>query len=206
VPILPRKKVAEPIVVAVVPDKPKGATTPKKGKPTPKRATAQAARRQPIVQSATKTPQTKEEKAAVKEKERSVRNESYEGMKRGEEKHLSSRDKGPQRRYVRQFVDARWNIGEFIMLPSIALIAVLYLTLYFQIPALAGLLTIVVYGVVIATVIDLIVMWYRLKSQLTAKFGSIEPGTMMYAVTRAIQFRRMRIPNPQYKTHGNFPS
>ena len=206
-PVFPRKKAEEPIVVAVVPDKSaKGASTPKKGRPTPKRSQAQAARRQPIVQSTVaRQPQTKEEKQALKEKERAVRNESYEGMKRGEEKHLSSRDKGPQRRYVRNFIDARWNLSEFFMPAALVIFILFYLALYLNWGGLSLLLTLIIYAMLIATVIDLIIMWHKLKSRLTAKFGGVDQGTLMYAVMRAVQFRRVRIPNPQHPTHGIYP-
>jgi len=209
VPVFPRKKAEEPLIVAVVPDKstPKGATTPKKGKPTPKRSQAQAARRNPIVQSTISTqPQTKEEKAAAREKERAVRKESYEGMKRGEERHLSGRDKGAQRRFVRNFVDARWNLGEFFMPVAIGLILANYLALYFGWTMASALFSLLVFAVVVAAIVDLIIMWSRLKAALITKFGSVESGTAAYAAMRAMQLRRTRIPNPQHPTHGIYPS
>ena len=38
-----------------------------------------------------------------------------EGMKNGEERYLMARDKGPVRRFVRDFIDARVSIAEFLL-------------------------------------------------------------------------------------------
>jgi len=197
VPVFSRKKPAEPIVVAVVPDKPAaGKTTPKKGKPTPRRNEAQAARRQPIVQSTvTKAPQSKEERALLREKQKQARDESYEGMKRGDEKHLSARDRGPQRRYVRDFVDGRRNFGEYFMPASLAFIVLYFMALQLGQELLALIAIGVLYIVVIVALVDTLIMWRRLKGQVIGKFGNVEPGTMMYASMRAMQNRRLRIPN-----------
>ena len=36
-------------------------------------------------------------------------------MANGEEKYLPVRDRGPQRKFVRDFVDAGWHAGELLM-------------------------------------------------------------------------------------------
>jgi len=200
VPVFSRKKSEEPLVVAVVPEKPEkpatGKTTPKKGKPTPKRSEAQAAKRQPIVQSTvTKAPQTKEERAILREKQKQARDVSYEGMKRGDERHLSSRDKGPQRRYIRDYVDARRNLGEYFMPTSLAFIILYFVALQTGLEVLALIAIGLLYIIVIVALVDTLLMWRRLKGQLIEKFGSVESGTMMYASMRAMQTRRLRIPN-----------
>ena len=213
--IFPRKKSEEPLVVAVVPDREPGtkpaakkpANTPKKGKPTPKRADAQAARRTPVVASTvSRQPQTKEEKAAARVKDRADRDAAYRGMKAGEEKHLPARDKGAQRRYVRQYVDARWNLGEYFMPVAFGFIVANFAVLQLGVPALAFGLILGLYAVVIGTFLDVAIMWHRLKRLLIAKFGEVERGTMMYAGMRALQIRRLRIPTPTHRAHGRYPS
>jgi hypothetical protein len=207
--IFNRKAASEPIIAAVVLEdpKPKGNTTPKKGQPTRSRSDAEAARRKPIVQStATRQPATKEEKVALRTQERIKRDESYRGMKAGEEKHLPVRDKGAQRRYVRDFVDARWNIGEFFMPVAFLLIAANFAILQLNLTGMAIGLIMALYALVFAVLIDAIIMWNKLKGQLNAKFkGGVEKGTMLYAVMRACQVRRLRIPKPTFPQHGNYP-
>ena len=77
-------------------------TTPggKKGRPTPKRKDAEAARIHPLVPK-----DRKEAKRAA----RAARNARFDAEQRalvtGEEKYLPARDKGAARRFVRDYVD-----------------------------------------------------------------------------------------------------
>ena len=86
-----------------------------KGRPTPKRREAEAANRRPLVAGSTKG-KSPEEKRKIREQRAKIR----EGMMRGEEKYLHERDRGPERRFLRDAVDRRWNIGE-ILLPVMIL-------------------------------------------------------------------------------------
>ncbi len=80
-----------------------------KGRATPTRAEQEAARRRPLVAN------TKEAKAAAKAELNERRARAQAGMAAGEEKYLPVRDKGPQRRWVRDYVDAGWHPAEFVM-------------------------------------------------------------------------------------------
>ena len=42
-------------------------------------------------------------------------------MAAGDPKYLPARDKGPQKKYVRDYVDARWSLGE-VLLPMLVLV------------------------------------------------------------------------------------
>ena len=46
-----------------------------------------------------------------------------EGMRTGDERYLPARDKGPVRRYVRDFVDARLCMAE-LLLPLLVLMMI----------------------------------------------------------------------------------
>ena len=90
----------------------------RKGRPTPKRKEREAARRRPLVSN-----NRKEQRARVaKDRER-----ARLGMAQGEERYLPARDKGPQKRWVRDFVDARWNVGEFLIPIMFAVIIATFL-------------------------------------------------------------------------------
>jgi len=209
--LLKRKDSSAPVVTAVVPERTASTsgtktTTPKKGHATPKRADAQAARRKPIVNSTVSSntrPLTKEEKANQREKERASRDETYNGMKAGVEKHLPIRDKGPQRRYVRQYVDARRNLGEFLMPTMFLFLIVTFIIQAMGFLSTSAILAGLMWACLLAYGVDTYLMWRKLKVKLATKFGSVERGTAYYAAMRAFQIRRMRIPVATAK--GNFP-
>lgn len=168
-----------------------------KGRPTPTRKEREAARKQPLVPSDRKVAgrQSREQMASQRDRARV-------GMARGEEKYLPARDKGPQKRYARDFVDARFSLGE-ILLP----ILVLVILTYFLPATYSSIALIAVWGVLLVVVADGIWLGQKLTSQLTAKYGKdkLERGLRWYAFMRAIQLRPMRLPKPQVK-RGQYPS
>ncbi|MCE1179481.1 MAG: DUF3043 domain-containing protein [Micrococcales bacterium] len=167
-----------------------------KNRPTPTRREAEAARRKPLVDT-----DRKSAKAADRDARRAQAAATREAMMTGDEKNLPPRDKGPERRYIRDYVDARWNIGEF-MLPL--MLIVLALSFIRQTWALT-LVFIGVYGLLFIAIADAVLMWRRLKKQLIAKFGDEPQGGAMYAIMRAFQMRRGRMPRPQV-ARGQYPS
>jgi hypothetical protein len=166
-----------------------------KNRPTPSRRDQEAARKRPLVPTDRKAAasQSREASKVARAKQRAA-------LLSGDEAALPARDKGPVKRFIRDSVDARWNVGEF-MLPVMVL--VLALTFFAPlIPAMRAwttlLIFMMVYGLVGAGVIDAFLMWRRIKANVTAKFGEAPPrGAAMYAVMRAFQMRRSRLPRPQ---------
>ena len=167
-----------------------------KNRPTPKRSVAEAANKRPLVPT-----DRKNASKASREQLREQRTRQRAAMLSGDEKALPARDAGPVRRYVRDFVDARYSVGEFL-LPLVVIVFVLTLTrqAYLALPAI-----VVTYGMVFAFLLDSLYLRYRLTKQLTAKFGSVERGVVFYAVTRALQLRRWRMPRPKVG-RGEYPS
>jgi membrane protein implicated in regulation of membrane protease activity len=110
-------------------------------------------------------------------------------------------------------VDARWNLGEFFL--PVAFVFIFANILVMQNPTLSALVLVALYAVVIVTILDATIMWQRLKRRLRDKFGTVGAdgtktfdvprGTMMYAVMRAFQIRRSRLPKPMHKKHGVWP-
>ena len=169
-----------------------------KGRPTPKRSEAQARNKRPLVPA-----DRKAAAKAARERQREERARQYKAMQEGDERYMPPRDQGPQRRYVRDYVDARWNIAEFFL--PVALVFVLVNFAVAQLPALAFYVLIALYAVVLIAIGDAFFMWQRLKRRLQAKFGVVERGTAMYAIMRAFQIRRSRMPKPMHKKHGVWP-
>jgi hypothetical protein len=135
-----------------------------------------------------------------REANRLARTKQRAAMLSGDESALPARDKGPVKRYIRDVVDTRWNIGEF-MLPIMVLVLALSAVSTFAPPlrALSSLMVFVlVYGLIVAGVLDAFLLWRRTKAKIVAKFGEAPPrGSAMYAVIRAFQMRRSRLPRPQ---------
>ena len=127
----------------------------------------------------------------AKEQQRQERDRARIGMMNGEEKYLTRRDKGPQRRYIRNYVDARFSVGE-IFIPAAILILVIAFTQPVQIQQY---FTYAVWGLIALIILDAFVLNYILKNRLRNKFGSVERGITFYAVMRSIQLRPRACPS-----------
>ncbi len=147
-------------------------------------------RRQPLVSKDRKVANQK-----AKEQVRRERDRARIGMMNGEEKYLTRRDRGPQRRYVRDYVDARFSIGE-LFIPAAILILVIAFT---QPVTVQQYFTYAVWGLLALVILDGFILNYLLKSRLRAKFGEVERGLTFYAVMRSVQLRPLRMPKPQVK-------
>ncbi len=169
-----------------------------KNRPTPKRRDQEAARKRPLVIT---------DRKAAREVERTKRREAQlkqrQAMVTGDDSHLPVRDKGPVRRYIRDYVDARWNLGEF-MLPVMVLVLALS---FFRNPIVFATVSIGVYLLIFVAALDAFLLWRKLKKRLAAKFGEQAQvrGLAMYAVMRTFQIRRSRMPRPMVK-RGEFPA
>ncbi|KGN33161.1 membrane protein [Knoellia sinensis KCTC 19936] len=169
-----------------------------KNRPTPKRRDQEAARRQPLVVT---------DRKAARNTDRAKRREQMakqrQAMLTGDETHLPARDKGPTKRFIRDYIDARWGIGEF-MLPVMLIVLALS---FVREPWAMLIVFTLVYGLIAAAVIDTFLAWRRIKKKLVAKFGAdaVQRGDGFYAAMRAFQMRRTRMPRPIVK-RGDYPS
>lgn len=178
-----------------------------KGRPTPKRSAAEATRYRtitgartsgrgpaPAAGSTPKGKRTPEEKA----RDKAEWNKRQLAMKNGEDWALGPRDRGPARRLVRDFVDAHRRPSEYYMYALILLILVL----------VAGksdtAFNSVVQIVLIAIIVVIIVDAYFLRRAVLKLVGQRLPnestrGLAFYAIMRALQLRRFRMPAPRVK-------
>ena len=125
-------------------------------------------------------------------------------MLTGDESGLPARDKGPVRRYTRDFVDARRNLAEFMLPIMLVVLALSFL----RTSTILFFVTLLTYGVLLTAVIDTLWMWRRLKRRLVEKFGAEAAGAKgnaMYAAMRAFQLRRSRMPRALVK-RGEYPT
>lgn len=169
-----------------------------KNRPTPKRKDQEAANKRPLVvtdrKAAREADRAKRREAALKQRQ---------AMATGAEDGLPPRDKGPVRRYIRDHVDARWNLGEFMLPVMLVVLALSFL----RSPVIFAIVSIGVYGLILIAAVDAFIMWRGLKKKLIAKFGAdqVGRGLAMYAVMRGFQIRRSRMPRVQVK-RGEYPS
>ena len=120
-------------------------------------------------------------------------------MRSGEERYLPKRDQGPVKRFIRNFVDARLSVAEFL-LPLLVVIMVLQ---YSGSPQMLGFSTILWEVTIVMVALDTIWLLVRLKRALRAKFPEETlKGTNFYTITRALQLRPLRMPKPKVKIGG----
>jgi hypothetical protein len=165
--------------------------TESKGRPTPKR------KEKTIRPGASLAPaKTKEEKRAAKAQARMDRLAQRNAFMRGEESALPARDRGPVRKYVRNIVDSRINIGEFF-LPFIFIVLLVSMS---RNQTIAILSIIGMYIIMFIAIIDGWFLGRRIKKKVVAKFPNENTkGLALYGFLRSTQMRRMRAPRPLVK-------
>jgi hypothetical protein len=161
-----------------------------KGRPTPKRSDAQSQRR-----TLSKAPANRKEAAKrQREARRSDMARQREALASGDERYLPARDKGPVRRFARDYVDSRWSVAEFF-LPVAVIILVLSMMPSLQLKNISLLLWLFV---IVMIVLDSIGLGFRLKRDIRARFpDDPKRGAVAYALMRTLQLRKMRLPKPQ---------
>lgn len=167
-----------------------------KGRPTPTRKEKEAARKRPLVANDRVERRRREREAAAEQRER-----ARIGMANGDPKYMGPRDRGPQRKYVRDYVDARWSVGE-LLLPTIL---IFFVTSFFPADSIVTLIGFgIMWLVLVVSIGDAVIVGTILKKKLTDKFGSIDKGSRFYAAMRMVYFRQMRLPKAQVK-RGAYP-
>lgn len=179
------------------PDQPKKAG---KGKPTPARKQQEMLRKKPVVGN-----RSPEAKRAAKRALQAERAKAREGLANGDDRYLTSRDRGPQRRLARDVVDSRFTAGELV-LPALFLVIIIssirtddpVLDLYIQLGTLIAM-----WGLFVLVAFDGFILGKKTLKIATEKYGDkTEKGLRWYAAMRSIQMRGMRLPKPQVK-RGN---
>ena len=163
-----------------------------KGRPTPKRSEAQSQRR-----SVAHTPTTRKDASKrQREERRQALQKQREALAGGDERYLPARDKGPVRRFARDWVDSRFNVAEFF-LPLAIVILVLSVV---RVPSIQNIALLLWAVVIVLIVVDAAVSGFRLMKRLKERFpdGNTR-GAVPYALMRSLQMRRLRLPKPQVK-------
>ncbi|MDU0349222.1 DUF3043 domain-containing protein [Actinomyces sp. MRS3W] len=166
-----------------------------KGRPTPKRKDAQARHMHPIVPA---------DRKAAKREARARQDEAWErqriAMQTGDERYLPARDKGPIKRYIRDYIDARYSLGELFM-PLTLVLLIVFIAFSSQQSLLSYYFMLIIYVFLFVAIGDAVVCWRLLRRRLYAKFGRDkvqEQGMIFwYIFSRCFNLRRWRQPAPQ---------
>ena len=140
-----------------------GYTAPK-GRPTPSRKEREAARRKPIVGG---------DRQAAKEAQREQRAQDRKlhahALRTGDEKYekyLPAQHQGRQRRFVRDYVDARRNVGDYMLyvLGGCLLIGLIFAGTQLSFaPQVYTATVYIMYGYLFLFALDLWFLWRKLK-------------------------------------------
>ena len=164
-----------------------------KGRPTPKRKEQQARHKRPLVAN------SRASAAAEKARRRERENREFKAMQSGDERYMPPMHQGAARRFARDFIDARWNLGE-----SLLPVALISLGAYFVAGQNTAVAQIATYGTllfILAFAIEAFFLVRIGRKRAIERFGlgSIPPRFGWYIFIRITQFRPMRMPRAQVK-------
>lgn len=161
-----------------------------KENPTPTRKEAEAARKKALKPPLTRKEQIQRDREARQR----IRQRQQEALRTGDDRYLPLRDRGPLKRFARDYVDRRRLVAEYL-LP--VLLFTFILTMFPQF-ATVGMLAWM--SVTLVAIIEEILLIRGLKKELARRFpGQSTKGITLYTILRTTQLRRFRLPKPQVK-------
>lgn len=163
-----------------------------KGKATPTRKEREAANRRPLVPSDRKEASRQAKAQLAEERER-----ARIGMAAGDDRYLPARDKGPQKKWIRDVVDSRFNVGEYL----IPVMFVVIMATVVPSPQVQSIVLIVLWVYFFISIVDAFLLGRRVRKHISETLGAdrVERGVRWYAAMRAFQLRLLRLPKPQVK-------
>ncbi|MEY2672707.1 MAG: hypothetical protein RL228_1080 [Actinomycetota bacterium] len=172
-----------------------------KGKATRSRKEAEAARKQAL-----KIPKDKRRaRAAMRTREMDARIQTRKALYTLDEKFLPARDRGPVKKFVRQYTDSRLTLAEIFM--PITFVSVV-MTMAFPANS-ANSATVIGYFnlffvfLMLALIVDIGSYAFLLRRALNKEFQKSElKGAMFYGISRSLTLRAMRLPKPIVKVGG----
>lgn len=163
-----------------------------KGRPTPTRREAEQARKQRVRPPLTRREALKRERELA----RTDRARTRQAMSSGDERYFLERDKGPVRRFVRDYVDSRRTVAEFFL----PIIFVVLLLSFLPSPQLRVFSTLLWLATMLLVILDITMMGFRIKREIRTRFpDDTGRGHVLYAIARSTQIRRFRLPKPTVK-------
>jgi hypothetical protein len=182
----------EPVEPAVADTAAAAARPAGKGRPTPRRREAQKRRTGPVAPP----PRTRREAMRrMREQGSDRRGQTREGLRSGDERYLGPRDRGPERRMVRDVVDSRRNAGTLFLLSAV----VYFVGLLIPSVQVKAAITALWLTVLILLVVDSTIIGLRIRKLMRERFPDSDQrlsSLVFYGATRATMIRRWRMPKP----------
>ena len=155
----------------------------KKEGATPTRRAAEAARMERL--HPTLTP--KEQRKADAQAKSRARNEAWERV-----------EKSPERQLLRDYVDTRWTVAEFMLPAMILVMAAVMVTMNNVV--LSSWISMSLWVLLGFTFINVGIMWRGFKKLLAERHPEASTrGLLMYMFNRSLMIRRFRQPTPRIK-------
>lgn len=170
-----------------------------KGRPTPTRREAEAAAR-----ARAKVPRTRKEMAAAQRASRSEATQKMRSaLRTGDDRYLPARDRGPLKRFIRDYVDSRFQFIQLLLPVMLVALALPYLAGSDRALALSNMLTITS---LVLVLYDVFMLRFRLRREVTRRFPDAPlKGVTSYAVMRSLQLKFTRQPKPQVRLGEKLP-
>jgi len=170
--------------------KPETKTVTGKGRPTPTRKEREAANKRPLVGN-----RSKEARQAARDAQRAEREKARKLALAGDERYLLPRDRGPQRKIIRDVLDNRYTLIEGLM----PLMVLFLVVTSFTDDSAKNIITVVMILALFAVSIEAAIINRKSASNIREKLGDdtkIQRGNYFYTVTRGMQPRPLRLPKP----------
>jgi hypothetical protein len=171
-------------------EKPDNSTVIGKGRPTPTRKEREAANKRPLVGN-----RSKESREAERERQKAEREKARKLAVAGDERYLLARDRGPQRKIIRDVLDNRYTLIEGLM-PMMVLF--LIVTSFTEKTA-QNLITVVMILALLTVSVEALLIARKASSVIREKLGAdikLQRGNYFYVITRGMQPRPLRLPKP----------
>jgi hypothetical protein len=167
-----------------------------KGRPTPTRKEAEAARKTRL---GALPSDPKAARRAERDANRAGYDRSRQALKTGDARNFPARDQGPARAFIRDYVDGRIRLLELLMPLVILCWATLLLhNTSIYIYSSFAMEVVVVVGIVLGVLLST-----RIKRAVRAEYGEGDVrGSGFYAFSRAVMPRPLRQPKPRVTMRG----
>jgi Protein of unknown function (DUF3043) len=163
-----------------------------KGRPTPKRKDAQRGRRPIGAPPRDRKEWSRQRRASAREQRVRTRL-ALEGDPRYQS-DLPPRDRGPIRKFARDYVDSRRSVGEYFLITAVVILVAGFIPN--PVIQLGSLL--VWLGLMVLIVVDSLLIVRGVKREVRRRFPDENlRGVGAYAVIRSLQIRGWRMPKPQ---------
>ncbi|MDR0837063.1 MAG: DUF3043 domain-containing protein [Propionibacteriaceae bacterium] len=160
----------------------------KKNRPTPSRKESQAARMEAMHPKLTKKEQQRRETQA-QAKRNALREQLHESE--------------PERAMMRNYVDSRWSLTEFMLPIMIVLLAASLLGSAWPLLVMASTGTL--WALMLACLVNIFIFWRGFKDELWERYPGVRTkGLLSGMISRMVAMRRFRMPGVAVERGGTY--